>query len=118
MLKIYLTRIGKKHSSDFRIVVGDKKNSSKGGKFLEVLGNYNPRLKSKGIKEERIKHWMEKGAKPTDTVFNLLVGEKIIDAPKKRIKISLKKKEDSLQSSEKKEEAKTEVKPDENTEQK
>lgn len=104
MLKIYLFHTGKKHSSDFRIVVGDKRNSTTGGRFLEVLGNYNPRLKDKGIKGDRIKYWIEKGAKPSDTVHNLLVREKIINAPKKKVKISLKKTEEVKGAEEKKEE--------------
>jgi small subunit ribosomal protein S16 len=94
MLKISLFRTGKKHSSDFRIVVSDKRDSASGGKFLEVLGHYNPRLKESGIDGDRIKYWIEKGAQPSDTVHNLLVREKIINAPKKKVKIPLKKEEE------------------------
>lgn len=114
MLKISLFRTGKKHSSDFRIVVSDKRSSASGGKFLEVLGHYNPRLKDKGIKEDRVKYWIEKGAKPSDTVHNFLVKEKIINAPKKKIKIPLKKAEE--QKPEEKKEEKIETPTEEKSE--
>lgn len=88
MLTIRLIRIGKKHSSDFRLVVTDKRNPPRGGRFLEVLGYYNPKLKEKKFNDQRIKHWLEKGAKPSDTCFNLLVGAGIVGGPKRKIKIS------------------------------
>jgi len=48
MLIIRLTRTGKKNSSSFRVVVIEKTAPPKSGKFLEILGNYNPRLPAKG----------------------------------------------------------------------
>ncbi len=106
MLVIRLIRIGKKHSQDFRLVVTDKRNPPRGGRFLEVLGHYNPKLKEKKFNEEKIKHWLEKGAKPSDTCFNLLVGAGIVGGPKKKIKISpanSKKEEKGAPPEEKKE---------------
>ena len=102
MLAIRLIRIGKKHSPDFRIVVTDKKNPPRGGRFLEVLGHYNPKLKKKYFKEERIKYWMEKGAKPSITCYNLFVGAGVIKAKKIKIKISKKKQEKPIEKAEEK----------------
>lgn len=81
MLVIRLTRIGKKNQPAYRVVLADKKKAVK-GKFQEILGNYNPRLKTKVLKAERIKYWLSKGAQPSATIHNMLVSEKIIDAAK------------------------------------
>lgn len=82
MLKIRLQKIGKKNSPSFRIVLVEHTSSSKSGKYIELLGSYNPRLKQKNFKKERIDYWITKGVKVSPTVFNLLVDEKIIDKAK------------------------------------
>lgn len=81
MLVIRLTRVGKKNQPSFRVVLTEKTNPVR-GKFIEILGNYNPRLKTKALKAERIKYWLSKGAQPSATVHNLLVSENIISGPK------------------------------------
>ncbi len=81
MLVIRLTRIGKKNQPSFRVVLTDKKNPVR-GKFIEILGSYNPRLKTKALEGERIKYWISKGAQPSATLHNLLVSENIISGPK------------------------------------
>ena len=93
MLTIRLTRKGKKNQPFFRVVVIEKKRSSKGGRALEDLGYVNPLTKKRSFKAERIKHWISKGAQPSATIHNMLVSEKIIDAKKIAISnISKKKK--------------------------
>jgi small subunit ribosomal protein S16 len=83
MLKIRLQRVGRKHEPAFRLVLTDSKNSTKSGKFLEILGNYDARRGEKAeIVAERVKYWMSVGAKTSDTVHNMLVSKKIIDAKK------------------------------------
>ncbi len=84
MLMIRLQRVGRKNDPSFRVVVTDSKNSTKSGKFLEVVGSYDARLgKNKTIlKPERIKHWISVGAQLTDTVKNLLISKKIIEGKK------------------------------------
>ena len=81
MLVIRLTRIGKKNQPSYRVVLTEKQNPVR-GKFIEILGSYDPRLKTKSLKTERIKYWLSKGAQPSDTLHNLLVSEKILDAKK------------------------------------
>lgn len=81
MLVIRLTRIGKKNQPVFRVVLADKRRAVK-GKFIEILGTYSPRLKTKSLNGERVKYWLSQGAKASPTVHNLLVSEKIIDRPK------------------------------------
>jgi len=82
MLVIRLFRVGKKKQPSFKIVVTDKRKSSTRGRFTEEVGFYNPLTKEKGLKGERIKYWLSKGAKPSDTVYNLLISEKIIEGAK------------------------------------
>ena len=77
MLVIRLFRVGKRNRPSFRIVVTDKKNPPSAGRFLEILGFYNPLAKDKKINAERVKYWISVGAKPSPTINNLLVSEKI-----------------------------------------
>ena len=82
MLKIRLQRIGRKNDPSFRAVLTDSKNSTKSGRFLEILGTYNPKAGEKTLKADRIKYWISKGAKPSDTMHNFLVHEKIVEGKK------------------------------------
>lgn len=72
-VKIRLSRQGRKKSPFYRIVVADS-SSPRDGKFIEIVGTYDP-LQDPAVvtlKEDRIKEWMGKGALPTDTVRSLL----------------------------------------------
>src|SRR6185369_16853436 len=81
MLTIRLTRKGKKNQPFFRVVVIDKRRSSKGGRAVEEVGYVNPLTKKRSFEKERILYWISKGAQPSPTIHNLLVAEKIIDKP-------------------------------------
>jgi small subunit ribosomal protein S16 len=72
-VKLRLTRIGGKGKPVYRIVAAHEA-SPRDGKFLEILGHYDPNQDPAGIrlKEERIRDWIAKGAKPTTTVSRLL----------------------------------------------
>lgn len=95
MLVIRLFRTGKKNQPSFKIVVTDKKNPPRGGRFIEEVGTYSPLTKHKTLKAERVKYWMSVGAKPSDTVFNLLVSEKVIKGKKLPKHTKPKKEENS-----------------------
>lgn len=82
MLTIRLTRKGKKNQPFFRVVVIDKRRSSKGGRAVEDLGYKNPLTKKISINKERALYWLKCGAQPSPTVHNLFISEKIIDAKK------------------------------------
>jgi small subunit ribosomal protein S16 len=82
MLVIRFLRVGKKNQPSFKIVVVDKRRSSKSGSFLEEVGFYNPLTKEKVLKIDRIKYWLSKGVQPSPTVYNLLVKEKILEGKK------------------------------------
>jgi small subunit ribosomal protein S16 len=81
MLKIRLQRIGKKNDPSYRIALVEH-TTSPHGKFIELLGSYNPKLKEKKFDKERIEYWLAKGAQASPTVHNLLVNEKIISGEK------------------------------------
>lgn len=69
MVRIRLRRIGLKGQPTYRIVATDKE-SPRDGRFLEILGFYNPRTQPATIhvKEDRAYHWMKNGAQPTESV--------------------------------------------------
>lgn len=90
MLKIRLQRIGRKNDPAFRAVLTDSKNAAKSGKFLKVLGNYNPKAGTVAFKNDEIKYWISKGAQLSDTMHNFLVKEKVIEG--KKINVLPKKK--------------------------
>jgi small subunit ribosomal protein S16 len=82
MLKIRLQRIGRKNDPAFRVVLTDSKNSTKSGRFLEILGTYNPKAGEKNLITERIKYWMSQGAQCSDTMHNFLVHDKVVEGKK------------------------------------
>ena len=88
MLVIRLTRVGKKNSPAYRVVVADKRRAVK-RKFLEIVGNYNPTTKPKQlvINKERALFWMGNGAQPSDTVRNLMCDQGILDKKEKVNKV-------------------------------
>ena len=90
MLKIRLQRIGRKNDPAFRAVLTDSKNSTKSGKFLEIVGTYNPKAGEAKFDAEKIKYWISKGAKLSDTMHNFLVHQKVITG--KKINVLPKKK--------------------------
>jgi small subunit ribosomal protein S16 len=72
-VKIRLTRMGAKSKPYYRIVAADT-DFPRDGRFLEILGNYDPKKNPAEInfKEDRVRDWLAKGAKATVTVSNLL----------------------------------------------
>lgn len=86
-----MQRTGRKHQPTYRLVLSDSKNSTKSGKYLEILGNYDSRHGEKSeIKADRVSYWITKGAQVSPTVHNMLVDKKII-VGKKVNKLPLKK---------------------------
>lgn len=81
MLRIRFTRVGKRNKPAYRLVVAEHWRPIK-GRFIEILGHYNPITKERGFKEDRIKYWLSVGAKPSVTVHNLLVKSGIMVGPK------------------------------------
>lgn len=77
MLMIRLARIGKKKHPFYRVVVTEK-SRPRNGRFVEIVGTYDPLKKPAAIKldDERVKYWLGKGAQPSDTVRSFLRNRK------------------------------------------
>jgi small subunit ribosomal protein S16 len=73
VVKLRLRRAGKKKHPIYKIVAADIR-SPRNGRFIEILGQYDPNMNPilLALKEERLFHWLRKGAQPTDTVRSLL----------------------------------------------
>lgn len=85
MLVIRYFRIGKRNQPYFKIVVTDKRRPTRGGRFVEEVGFVDNIKKKKSLKADRLKYWVSVGAQPSDTVYNLLVSEKIIEGKKRDV---------------------------------
>jgi small subunit ribosomal protein S16 len=82
MLTLRLQRSGKKNRPEFRVVLAQK-TAAAGKKFLEVLGNYNPRTKDFVVKsEDRLKYWIGQHVEISPSLHNLLVTKNLLDAKK------------------------------------
>ena len=72
-VKLRLTRVGSKKNPIYRVVAADAR-SPRDGKFIEIIGRYNPQHDPSLIEvdEEKAKKWLSNGAQPSDTVAKLL----------------------------------------------
>ncbi len=80
MVRIRLRRVGMKGQPSYRIVAAEKEKP-RDGRFLEILGFYNPRTEPSTIevKEDRIYHWMKNGAQPSDSVVQIFTTSGVLD---------------------------------------
>jgi small subunit ribosomal protein S16 len=72
-VKMRLTRVGSKKNPIYRVVIADSR-SPRDGKFIEIVGRYNPQTDPSTIelKDDKVREWLAKGAQPTDSVRKLL----------------------------------------------
>lgn len=82
MLKIRLSRTGKKNAPSYRVVLQESQKDPK-SQAKEILGFYNPRSKEKKLEGERIQYWVSKGAQCSATANNLFIKEGILKEAKK-----------------------------------
>lgn len=82
MLKIRLARVGKKKQPSYRVVVADSR-APRDGKYVEIVGNYNPRTQPESfeINEDKVRDWLAKGAQPTLRMQKLLAKRGLVNAP-------------------------------------
>ncbi|KKQ93220.1 MAG: 30S ribosomal protein S16 [candidate division CPR2 bacterium GW2011_GWC1_39_9] len=122
MLRVRLTRTGKKRYATWRIVVADSRKAVT-AKVIDYLGHYNPHTKEFKVDEAKLKVWFEKGAQPSNTVAKLFKLNKIKMPDWVVIKMAIPKKKEELASAKPseagpvKEEAKPETEPQEVIEQ-
>ncbi len=81
MVVIRLRRTGKTKQPSYRLVVADKR-SPRDGKFIEIIGHYNPIRQPKElvVKNDRARYWLGVGAQPSETVVRLLKQVNVLDA--------------------------------------
>jgi len=72
-VRVRLTRVGSKKNPIWRVVVSDQR-APRDGRFIETIGHYNPQTEPSTIvlDEERFRHWVARGAQPTNTVKQLV----------------------------------------------
>lgn len=85
MLMMRLQRVGRKNDPSYRILVLDKRTGPKSNKHVDHLGSYNPKLNHVQIDKDKAKDWLSKGVQPSDTVYNILVSQKVIEGKKKNV---------------------------------
>ena len=78
-VKIRLTRVGSKKNPIYRVVVADSR-SPRDGRFIEIVGRYNPQHNPSLIEfdEDKVKDWLSKGAQPSETVQRLLKTQNLL----------------------------------------
>jgi small subunit ribosomal protein S16 len=81
MVKIRLRRTGKTKQPSYRVVIADSR-SPRDGKFIEIIGHYNPIRQPKvlEVKADRARYWLGVGAQPSDTVAHLFKSLNILDS--------------------------------------
>ncbi len=96
MLKMRLQRVGRKNDPSFRIIVVEGTEGPRTGNHIDQVGFYNAVTKDKRLDGEKAKAWIQKGAQPSDTVYNMLITEGIIEGKKRNAlpkKTPIKKEE-------------------------
>ena len=78
-VRIRWTRVGSKKNPIYRVVVADQR-SPRDGKFIEIVGRYNPQTEPSTIEldEEKVRAWLDKGAQPSDAVARLLKAKNVV----------------------------------------
>ncbi len=119
MLVIRFNTVGRKNHKQYRIAVQEK-SQAPGGRHVALVGSYNPHSKETILKTDEIKDWIAKGAQPSDSVYNLLIRNGVIEGEKRKVKVPKKKIEETDQKEAVKEEKvdeenKSEEKSDEKT---
>jgi len=81
-VRLRLTRVGSKKNPIYRVVVADSR-SPRDGKFIEIIGRYNPQTDPSTIEldDAKIQEWIAKGAQPSDAVKKLMKAAAKSDAP-------------------------------------
>jgi small subunit ribosomal protein S16 len=85
MLKMRLQRIGRKNNPSYRVIVTDSRNAASRGRHVDLIGSYDPKLGRVQIDKDKATHWLSHGVQPSDTVYNMLVSQKIVEGRKKNV---------------------------------
>ncbi len=94
MLTLKFRLIGKRHQKTYQLVLQEKR-SKLAGRTIAQLGWWNPRLKKGEFKSDQIRFYLDHGAEASDSVWNLLIKNKIIIGKKRPVAIKLKEKNEA-----------------------
>ncbi len=98
MLMIRFQRIGRKNDAAFRMAVLPKASGPKAGKYVDLVGTYNPKTKAMTVDGAKIKDWMSKGAQVSPSLHNLLVKNGVVEGTKKASVVSKKNLEKNVKA--------------------
>lgn len=98
MLMIRFQRIGRKNDAAFRMAVLPKASGPKAGKFVDLVGTYNPKTKAMTADGAKIKDWVAKGAQMSPSLQNLLVKNGIIEGTKSAKVVTKKNLEKNIKA--------------------
>ena len=87
MVRIRLRRMGAKKKPFYRVVIAHK-DSPRDGRFIEIVGTYDPRTQPETVelKTDRVNHWLSTGAQPSESVGRILRKLNIVDAEGKPVR--------------------------------
>ncbi|MEX1019288.1 MAG: 30S ribosomal protein S16 [Litorilinea sp.] len=84
MVRIRLRRMGAKKNALYRVVVARQQNA-RDGRFIEIVGTYNPHNDDVKLVNDRIAHWLSVGAQPSDAVARMLRNVGLLDSANKPV---------------------------------
>ena len=96
MLMIRFQRIGRKNDASFRMAVLEKTAGPKAGKYVDLVGTYNPKTKQITYKADRIQDWIKKGAQVSPSLKNLLIKNGVLEGEKSSQVVSKKNLEKNI----------------------
>lgn len=95
---IRFQRIGRKNDAAFRMAVLPKASGPKAGKYVDLVGTYNPKTKAMTVDGAKIKDWVSKGAQISPSLQNLLVKNGVIEGAKSAKVVSKKNLEKNIKA--------------------
>lgn len=98
MLMIRFQRIGRKNDAAFRMAVLPKASGPKAGKYVDLVGTYNPKTKAMTVDGDKIKDWVSKGAQISPSLHNLLIKNGVLEGTKSAKVVSMKNLEKNVKA--------------------
>jgi len=98
MLMIRFQRIGRKNDAAFRMAVLPKASGPKAGKYVDLVGTYNPKTKAMTVDGDKIKDWVSKGAQISPSLHNLLIKNGVLEGTKSAKVVSVKNLEKNIKA--------------------
>ena len=97
-MMIRFQRIGRKNDAAFRMAVLPKASGPKAGKYVDLVGTYNPKTKAMTVDGDKIKDWVSKGAQISPSLHNLLIKNGVLEGTKTAKVVSKKNLEKNIKA--------------------